>query len=70
MGVNRAAGTRDNAPAAYAPCALFEWRGFMSRIGSIARLPAGRRGKWVVVAFWLIVVALAGPLAGKPARTG
>jgi RND superfamily putative drug exporter len=37
----------------------------MSRIGSIARLPAGRRGKWVVVAFWLIVVALAGPLAGK-----
>ena len=37
----------------------------MSRVGSIARLPAGRRGKWVVVAFWLIVVALAGPLAGK-----
>jgi putative drug exporter of the RND superfamily len=37
----------------------------MSRIGSIARLPAGRRAKWVVVAFWLIIVALAGPLAGK-----
>jgi putative drug exporter of the RND superfamily len=37
----------------------------MGRIGSIARLPAGRRAKWVVVAFWLIIVALAGPLAGK-----
>jgi putative drug exporter of the RND superfamily len=37
----------------------------MSRIGAIARLPAGRRGKWVVVALWLIVVVLAAPLAGK-----
>ncbi len=37
----------------------------MSRIGAIARLPAGRRAKWVVVALWLIVVVLAGPLAGK-----
>ena len=31
----------------------------------IAGLPAGRRTKWVVLAFWVAVVALAGPLAGK-----
>jgi RND superfamily putative drug exporter len=59
-------GTLGDAAAAYvlAPAFLGR-RGFMSRIGSIARLPAGRRAKWVFVAFWLIVVALAGPLAGK-----
>ena len=39
----------------------------MGRIRSIAALPAGRRAKWVIVAFWLLVVALAGPLAGKMA---
>jgi putative drug exporter of the RND superfamily len=37
----------------------------MKRTRSIAGLPAGRRTKWVVVVFWLIVVAVAGPLAGK-----
>jgi putative drug exporter of the RND superfamily len=31
----------------------------------IAAFPAGRRLKWLVVAFWLALVALAGPLAGK-----
>src|ERR1700735_1504418 len=25
----------------------------------------GRRGKWLVLVFWLVVVAAAGPLAGK-----
>jgi putative drug exporter of the RND superfamily len=39
----------------------------MGRIRSIAVLPAGRRAKWFVVAFWLIVAALAAPLAGKMA---
>jgi putative drug exporter of the RND superfamily len=31
----------------------------------IARLPAGRRTKWVVLVFWVVVFAVAGPLAGK-----
>jgi RND superfamily putative drug exporter len=38
---------------------------WMSRARSVAGLLAGRRAKWVVVAFWLIIAALAGPLAGK-----
>jgi putative drug exporter of the RND superfamily len=33
--------------------------------GRIAGLPSGRRMKYVVAAFWLIIVALVGPLAGK-----
>jgi RND superfamily putative drug exporter len=37
----------------------------MSRERAIISLPAGRRAKWIVVAGWLIVLALAGPLAGK-----
>jgi RND superfamily putative drug exporter len=28
-------------------------------------VPAGRRTKWLVLVFWLVVVALAGPLSGK-----
>jgi putative drug exporter of the RND superfamily len=31
----------------------------------IAALPSGRRTKWGVLAFWLIVIALTGSLAGK-----
>ncbi|HEV2371049.1 MAG TPA: MMPL family transporter [Streptosporangiaceae bacterium] len=31
----------------------------------IAALPAGRRTKYIVIAFWLVIVALAAPLAGK-----
>jgi putative drug exporter of the RND superfamily len=31
----------------------------------IAGLPGGRRTKWVVLAFWVAVVAVAGPLASK-----
>jgi RND superfamily putative drug exporter len=31
----------------------------------MAALPAGRWGKWVVLAFWVAVFAVAGPLAGK-----
>ncbi len=37
----------------------------MSRVKAIASLPSGRRAKWFILAFWLIVVALAAPLAGK-----
>ena len=28
-------------------------------------LPCGRRSKWAVLALWIVVIALAGPLAGK-----
>jgi RND superfamily putative drug exporter len=33
--------------------------------GGIARLVCGRWSKWIVLALWIVVVALAGPLAGK-----
>ena len=37
----------------------------MSRLKSMVGIPAGRRTKWAVLVFWLIIVALAGPLSGK-----
>jgi len=37
----------------------------MSKASAIIRLPAGRRTKWAVLVFWLIIVAVTGPLAGK-----
>jgi RND superfamily putative drug exporter len=37
----------------------------MNGVGKIARIPCGRRTKWLVVVFWVIVLAVAGPLAGK-----
>ncbi len=37
----------------------------MSRARVILTLASGRRAKWAVVVFWLIIVALAGPLSGK-----
>ncbi|HET9974186.1 MAG TPA: MMPL family transporter [Streptosporangiaceae bacterium] len=37
----------------------------MSKARAIISFPAGRRAKWIVLAGWLIVLALAGPLAGK-----
>ena len=37
----------------------------MRRVSAIVRVPGGRRAKWAVVVFWLIVVAVAGPLSGK-----
>ncbi|HEU5420521.1 MAG TPA: MMPL family transporter [Streptosporangiaceae bacterium] len=37
----------------------------MSKARALLRLPGGRRTKWLVLVFWLIVVVLAGPLAGK-----
>jgi RND superfamily putative drug exporter len=37
----------------------------MNRTRRIAALACGRWTKWVVLAFWIAVVAVAGPLAGK-----
>ncbi|MDQ2814377.1 MAG: MMPL family transporter [Actinomycetota bacterium] len=37
----------------------------MSRIRAIAAIPGGRRTKWAVLVFWVIIVAVAGPLSGK-----
>jgi RND superfamily putative drug exporter len=37
----------------------------MNTLRAIARIPSGRRTKWLVLIFWLLVVAVLGPLAGK-----
>ncbi|MBV9383209.1 MAG: MMPL family transporter, partial [Streptosporangiaceae bacterium] len=37
----------------------------MSKVRAIVGVPAGHRTKWLVLVFWLIVVAAAGPLSGK-----
>jgi putative drug exporter of the RND superfamily len=37
----------------------------MNRVRRISALPCGRWGKWAVLAFWIGVFAVAGPLAGK-----
>ena len=37
----------------------------MNGVGKIAQFPCGRRTKWLVVAFWVVVLVVAGPLAGK-----
>ena len=37
----------------------------MSRARTIVAIASGRRAKWAVLVFWLIIVALAGPLSGK-----
>ena len=37
----------------------------MSRARAIVAIPSGRRTKWAVLVFWLIVVAVIGPLAGN-----
>src|SRR2546429_9772837 len=37
----------------------------MRRVSAIVRVPGGRRAKWAVLVFWLLVVAVAGPLSGK-----
>ena len=37
----------------------------MNTVRALARVPSGRRTKWLVLVFWLIVVAVLGPLAGK-----
>jgi putative drug exporter of the RND superfamily len=37
----------------------------MSVLRAMVNAPAGRRTKWLVLVFWLVIVALAGPLSGK-----
>jgi RND superfamily putative drug exporter len=37
----------------------------MSKASAIIGIPGGRRTKWAVLVFWLVVIAVAGPLAGK-----
>jgi len=37
----------------------------VSKVRAIVGVPAGHRTKWLVLVFWLIVVAAAGPLSGK-----
>jgi RND superfamily putative drug exporter len=37
----------------------------MTAIRGLLYAPAGRRTKWLVLVFWLILVAVAGPLSGK-----
>ena len=37
----------------------------MATTGSIARLVCGRWSKWIVLGLWVVVLAAAGPLAGK-----
>ncbi len=37
----------------------------MSVLRRIAVFPAGRRAKWLVLVFWLVLVAVLGPLSGK-----
>ena len=39
--------------------------GVMSGVRRIAALPCGRWSKWVVLGFWIVVFAVAGPLSAK-----
>ncbi|MDH6574537.1 MMPL family transporter [Kitasatospora sp. MAP5-34] len=36
-----------------------------ARSGRLAALPCGHRSKWVVLLLWIVLIAAAGPLAGK-----
>jgi RND superfamily putative drug exporter len=37
----------------------------MNGVSKMAKFPCGSRTKWLVVAFWIVVLVVAGPLAGK-----
>jgi RND superfamily putative drug exporter len=37
----------------------------MSKARALVGFPGGRRGKWVVVVLWIVILAVAGSLAGK-----
>jgi RND superfamily putative drug exporter len=39
--------------------------GAMAAIRGLLYAPAGRRAKWLILVFWLVLVVLAGPLSGK-----
>jgi uncharacterized membrane protein YdfJ with MMPL/SSD domain len=37
----------------------------VAKASALVGIPAGPRTKWLVLVFWLILVAVAGPLSGK-----
>ena len=37
----------------------------MSKARAIVSVPSGHRTKWVVVVLWIVILGVAGPLAGK-----
>lgn len=37
----------------------------MSGVGALAKLPSGRKGKWVVLVLWIVAVAALSPFASK-----
>ena len=37
----------------------------MAAIRGLLYAPAGRRAKWLILVFWLVLVVVAGPLSGK-----
>ena len=37
----------------------------LRRLGTFAAWPCSRRGKWLMLAAWVMLLAVAGPLAGK-----
>src|SRR4051812_4496270 len=37
----------------------------MSGVGTLAKVPSNKVGKWVVLVLWVIAMAVLGPLAGK-----
>src|SRR5436190_21552829 len=37
----------------------------MNGVGTLAKVPSSRIGKWVVLALWVVAVAVLAPLAGK-----
>ena len=37
----------------------------MSKARAIVSFPSGRRGKWVVLVLWIVILAVGGSLAGK-----
>jgi putative drug exporter of the RND superfamily len=61
MGISRKAARRTGADGQDAPNRADS----RSTARRIAALPCGRWTKWVVLGFWIAVVAVAGPLAGR-----
>ena len=37
----------------------------MAAVRGFLYAPAGRKAKWLVLVFWLVLVVVAGPLSGK-----
>jgi putative drug exporter of the RND superfamily len=54
-----------HGPRILAPLRPMGTDGLAGTLRRVAAFPAGRRGKWIVLVFWLALVALAGPVGGK-----